>query len=195
MANITPGLIPPSTSGLHASGYWDSGLESLCSVWLLVLSSCSQTLHMLLWQRPSQAFLSHSKTQSQNESEPAQKSCPLVYIMNEFYNTEAQHVSNRLGLQAGENMTSRSAGTPHVVQGTQWGGGYNLAAYATCKSIRPLITRIVPNRRYGRTLGTWALGNKKRSTSTIRMRVIFPFPKLRSGFPFKQSALLLPSYN
>jgi len=92
--------------------------------------------------------------QSENESEPAQKRVPSVYKMNECYNTVAQPVSNRLGLQAGQNARFQSWRTPHVVRGTEWGGGYNLAGNSPCKSIRPLITRIVPNGRYGETLGT-----------------------------------------
>lgn len=92
--------------------------------------------------------------QSGNESEPAQKCFTSVYKTNEFYNTVAQPVSNRLGSQAGENTRFQSSRTPHVVRGTEWGGGYNLAGNSPCKSISPLITRIVPNGRYGGTLGT-----------------------------------------
>jgi hypothetical protein len=92
--------------------------------------------------------------QSRNESEPAQKCFPSVYKRNEFYNTVAQHVSKRLGSQARDNTRFQSSRTPHVVRGTEWGRGYNLAGNSPCKSTSPLITRIVPNGRYGGTLGT-----------------------------------------
>lgn len=92
--------------------------------------------------------------QSGDEPEPAQKRVPSVYKINEFYNTVAQPVSNRLGSQTGQNARFQSSRTPHAVRGTEWGGGYNLAGNSPCKSISPLITRIVPNGRYGGTLGT-----------------------------------------
>jgi hypothetical protein len=92
--------------------------------------------------------------QSENESKPAQKCFPSVHKMDEFYNTVVQPVSNRLGSQAGKNTRFQSSRRPHVVRGTEWGGGYNLAGNSPCKSISPLITRIVPNGCYGGTLGT-----------------------------------------
>jgi len=92
--------------------------------------------------------------QSGNESEPAQKRVTSVHKINEFYNTIAQPVKQQTRL-AGRTecevpkLQDAPCCTRHRV-----GGGYNLAGNSPCKSISPLITRIVPNGRYGGTLGT-----------------------------------------